>query len=159
MLGLASGTSQRISPQRGIFCTDALVGNKLEYAYMPLFFDGLALAVTALIGWLYLYGTDNFLFWRYPWYDAPLHILGGIVIGLWGSAVASRMRLRPLYTTLLVAVLALLVGIGWEVLEQVAGFREVTDVGYWVDTAQDLVCGTAGALAVIGLYWAFYKKE
>lgn len=126
---------------------------------MPLLFDALALLITGLIGWLYLYGTDNFLFWYYPWYDAPLHILGGVVIGLWGSAVASRVRLSTRATTLLVGALALVVGVAWEVMEHVAGFRELTDVGYFVDTAQDLACTLGGALATIGLYWAFNKPH
>jgi len=124
-----------------------------------MLFNALALSVTVLIGWLYLYGVDNSLFWYYAWYDAPLHILGGVVIGLWGSAVASRLTLRPRYTILFIALLAVAVGAGWEILERAAGLTSADSPGYWVETTQDLFCDLGGALAVMSLYWALYKPR
>ncbi len=126
---------------------------------MSWLYNTLALAVTGLIGFLYLYGIDNSLFWRYDWYDAPLHILGGVVIGLWGSAVLSRISLRPLYTTLAILLFALVVGGGWEVFERLAGLTSTSQPGYWIDTLQDVFCDIGGALAVMSLYWALHKPR
>ena len=114
---------------------------------MPLFFNILALGMTALLGWLYLYGIEHDLFWIYPWFDVLLHSIGGFVMGSWACAVSSRLSLPLRPALFLVGATALMGGVAWEGFEYLFALQ-----GGLLDTVSDLVLGVAGALGALVLY-------
>ncbi len=122
-------------------------------------FNGLAIAMTGVVSFLYIYGVDHSLFWYYVWYDAPLHVMGGMITGLWACAVAARTQMRLSRATLFLFGLALAVGVGWEVFELSVGLTVITDPGYWSDTLQDLLCDMGGAFIIWTLYWSIYRSR
>lgn len=77
------------------------------------------------------------LFWHWRWIDIPLHLLGGIVIGMFAAVLFSAARLW--YLPALVFVL-----IAWEVFELFANIPQ-PDSNYPLDTIADLVNGGLGA--------------
>lgn len=81
------------------------------------------------------------LYWKYVWFDVPMHFLGGIVVAL--LAVSLREKFSPL---LFIAVV-FVVGVGWEVIEYFYnGISKETN--YVFDTALDLLMDTLGAVVV-----------
>lgn len=106
-------------------------------------FQAFALGLTAAIGWLYLYGAEYALFWTYPWYDSMLHVLGGLVMGLWACGVALRLDSSARGALLWVMVVALLGSSAWELFEYALDIQ-----GNTTDTISDLILGVGGALAV-----------
>ncbi len=98
----------------------------------------------------YLANTFS-LYWKYPWLDMPMHLLGGVTIGL---AVAlpyvSRLRILQRFSPLLITLCGVLIlGVGWEVYELSMGTSSYKH-GFWADTALDLLLDFIGAL--LG-YW------
>ncbi|NBD74269.1 hypothetical protein GVX82_04505 [Patescibacteria group bacterium] len=93
-----------------------------------------------------------FLYWRLPWFDLPMHVMGGLWIGiaaLWG---ARRVGLRSMRAQVLAIALSVgALALGWELLEWLRrGAIEVTfGDPYLIDTLQDLLMsGAGGALAI-----------
>lgn len=118
---------------------------------MAIFFNVSALVMTVLLGGLFWYGIEESLFWYYNWYDIPLHLLGGVVMGLWGAAVATRLRLSVAHAFVFISAVALFGSVAWEVMEYVSGLT-IFEPGFTQDTALDIVCGVVGALSVLILY-------
>jgi glucose dehydrogenase len=121
---------------------------------MVLSFHILALGLTAAIGWLYVYGTEHSFFWIYPWFDSLLHVLGGLVMGLWACAVALRLGSSSRGALLWVFVVALIGGGVWELFEYLFDIQ-----GDPLDTTSDLALGLGGALAVWLLYPVFRRTQ
>lgn len=86
-----------------------------------------------------------------------MHLLGGLTVGLWVSALASRRLVAPARALMLTIVAALVVGVVWEVFEVVADLTQPD--GYWVDTIADLVNDTCGAVVGTLLYTILYRRS
>lgn len=106
------------------------------------------LVIVAALHWIASY--EGF-YWTLNWYDVMMHFLGGAwtaLFLLWvtrtevGSWLFSLATLRRLIAGVIV------VGVAWELYELAFGFTAVTDPGYALDTAKDLVMDTLGALAI-----------
>jgi hypothetical protein len=113
--------------------------------------SGIAILILSLtIAGLNLLALKYFLFWRLWWYDIPMHFLGGFIlasIALWIVAYEVPVGLRPKVNRLAAAVLmALIVGILWEIFEYVAGITK-GEAGYWQDTLKDITMDVVGGLA------------
>lgn len=87
---------------------------------------------------LHLEALANFWYWKYDWFDIPMHMLGGATLGVF--IVALSHRPRPLTYLFIVAFII----IGWEVMEYVTGITR-NEPGYVLDTSHDLLNGTLGA--------------
>lgn len=103
--------------------------------------------ITALVLALMVLSADhyaqlNYLYWRYPWSDAPIHLLGGLAVGCFAIGVFTRFR------PLLYSVFALLLFVGWEFFEYSIGATHVTDRHFTLDTSFDLLMDVLGALIV-----------
>ena len=86
-----------------------------------------------------------FLYWRYSWFDIPMHVLGGICVAF-GVAVIpfSLSRLRSFPVTLMSSVLmAGFIGIAWELFEVFAGIS-IMDEDFVLDTTIDLCMDLVG---------------
>lgn len=107
---------------------------------------GLVLAVTQVVA------VEFYLYWIYPWFDIPMHILGGVFVAF-GYAMLPFFRIRvpsrftKLGTYLLVV---LVVGIAWEVFEYVNGISVLEEKDFFLDTAMDLVFDLLGG--AVGYY-------
>jgi hypothetical protein len=65
-----------------------------------------------------------------------MHILGGIMSGLYAGVLLRASGLKESWKNFI--ILVLLVGVGWEVLEYIMHVADI-DFWYWVDTAKDLI--------------------
>jgi hypothetical protein len=99
-----------------------------------------ALVVSAALALMQAFALDNFLYWKYEWYDVPMHFLGGVAIAVF--SVALLMHYRPR----IFLGLVFLGAVGWEVFEFFAGFPREANFAF--DTALDLLMDTLGAVAV-----------
>lgn len=104
----------------------------------PIFFFlfiGLAIAHAFAMQW--------YLYWLYPWFDIPIHFLGGVVVGL-GVQLPAFSALSPLPVrglgTALLCVIA--VGLLWEFFEWMYVIEDFT--GYTMDTTIDLIMDITG---------------
>jgi len=91
------------------------------------------------------------LYWVYPWFDTPMHVLGGAVIALALHSMPSIVaRIPRERRTLVVTVLVVLsMGVLWEVFQYGVGYQR--EAGYIFDTVADLTGDALGAL--IGFYF------
>ena len=95
------------------------------------------LALSVAIAAIHLYASENFWYWRYRWFDTPMHVLGGITIG--ALVVFLLGKDRPSTYIIIVAAIA----IGWEIFEYAFGLTHET--GYALDTIHDLANDAVGA--------------
>jgi len=112
----------------------------------------LAFASVILVGALHLIGTFYNFYWNSFWFDALMHFLGGLAMGLlflwlWFASGFFEKSL-PTKREAMVAALtfAMLIGIGWEVFEYVYGIAVPVGANYPVDTFHDLVFDFVGGV-------------
>jgi len=101
-----------------------------------------------LIGSLHILAVFFLLYFKYWWFDLPMHLLGGIFAGLFGmTLLALRDYSKPSPGRLLAAALfgVLLLGILWEIYEYVSGFT-FAHLNYAFDTLKDLIIDCIGGL-------------
>ncbi len=110
---------------------------------LPTIFFFISFTLLAVV---HIIALKLFLYWKYTWFDIPMHILGGIVVAL-GLYTLNDIRLLvpDRYLRLFpVVLLVLTVGLLWEVFELAIGIPIEED--YAVDTATDLAMGVTGAV-------------
>lgn len=105
-----------------------------------------------LIVILHMEGMRREWYFFYPWYDIPMHFLGGLVVafliyfiiltsGKRSSVLSNRLKLG-----VYIIVGTLVIGIGWELFEYF--FNITFDAGQTGDTMLDIVMDIVGALVV-----------
>jgi len=84
-----------------------------------------------------------FLYWRFDWFDIPMHLFGGAVVAL-GVFTLRDLRLIPnTFLTVKIVLLLVLITAGvWELFELYAGVP--IDEAYYPDTALDVIMGMLG---------------
>ena len=100
------------------------------------------------------------LFWRLWWYDIPMHLVGGMVLGagfVWFfGSLQERKPLRSDFLTIVSILGAVFIGgVVWEVYEYVFDLNYNPLLDYVVDTVKDMSMDMLGAVATL---W-FYKKR
>ena len=80
----------------------------------------------------------NNLYWRFVWFDLPVHFLGGLTIAILTIAFLMRRRVG-VYVGVLLAIF-----IGWEVFEVLIGSPQ--EANYFFDTSLDILMDTLGAV-------------
>ena len=102
------------------------------------------------IALLHVSATNLFWYWKFWWFDIMMHFLGGLWVGLMSlwlyyfSGFNSHPRKEKKFVFLFSIISVLTIGIGWEVFEVL--IQSNLSNGYWVDTTQDLIMDTLGAL-------------
>lgn len=109
----------------------------------------IAAFLLAALMWIALWQT---LYWRFWWFDIPMHLLGGVWAALCVSWVLARRGETP--PLLWCVVFTLAVGVAWEVFEYAEGITFPEYFSYPIDTAKDLGMNVIGA--VIG--WSLGNK-
>jgi hypothetical protein len=91
------------------------------------------------------------LYWVYPWFDMPMHLLGGATIALGFHSMPSVVKHIPeeKRTFLLTVLVVFALGLCWEMFEYATGASR--NPGLFSDTASDLSCDFIGA--VCGYYF------
>ncbi|HVW71842.1 MAG TPA: hypothetical protein VHB93_01670 [Candidatus Paceibacterota bacterium] len=102
-----------------------------------------ALASAAVLAALHIWAIMHFIYWKYRWFDTPMHMLGGATIGLIAIGLLGN-RWQPWRYLALIALAAF----GWELFEYVFGITGVTATYYVWDTAHDVLNDVIGAVAV-----------
>ncbi len=114
--------------------------------YAQLFF-------VALIAAIHLLGLEYYLYWRFLWLDLVSHTLGGIWLGLLVFSVRTFFRYPPNLVWSVVG--AIVIGIGWEIFEVVAGIPR--EANWTFDTSLDILMDALGG--VIGGYLANFLSK
>ena len=96
-----------------------------------------AFLLSLLIAGLQQWAVSSSLYWRYVWFDAPMHLLGGLTVGVFLVTL-----LRSYHPFLFIAGIAAII-VGWEVFEFAIGVPRETN--YVFDTSLDILLGTCGA--------------
>ena len=125
------------------------------------------LAVTAFIFLHFILGEVRNYYTRFWWFDLPLHISSGILIGLVGFVIiyfflyTNRIRANPLMVSVFSVSFSLAIGALWEMFEffmdSVFGFN-MQKTGL-VDTMTDLMVDFLGACIVGIAAYRYLKKE
>jgi hypothetical protein len=116
----------------------------------------ISFGLVVLTGFLHLLGTFYDFYWDSFWFDALMHFLGGLAMGmiflwLWYSSGLFEKSLPTKREAMIATVaFAMLVGIGWEVFEYVYGIANPVGGNYPVDTFHDLLFDFVGG-TVAGL--------
>ena len=102
-----------------------------------------AVAISVL-GVVHAVATSFYLYWTYPWFDIPMHALGGMVVSL-GFLTVSRAHTHGHFGKGLAMTLGavFVVGVAWEVFEFVSVIAGA-EPGYVPDTILDFVMDLAG---------------
>ncbi len=109
----------------------------------------LSLAFAGFVILLHKIAHELYLYWTYKWVDIPMHILGGIMAGLFTFIFLRAAGFAERTRSLIIGVL--IVGVAWEILELL--YRvDVLTVRYWIDTAKDLVNDTIGGIISIYIW-------
>ncbi len=101
-----------------------------------------ALISTGVMAGLHFLALVDFLYWKYRWFDTPMHLLGGVAIGCF--AVVVLRSYRPFWYLIGVASAF----VAWEIFEAWAGIAVDPGVNYTWDTAHDLLNDSIGAVLV-----------
>lgn len=131
-----------------LMCYDTKYPNDSTMTYTAVKLFLIALTTLTVI---HLLSLRFFIYWRYDWFDIPMHLFGGAVVALgifaaYELGVPFAQRFFGFWP-LLAAVLA--VAIMWEVYEYVIGLS-VLEEDFVVDTGIDLAMGLIGG--VVGYF-------
>ncbi len=100
----------------------------------------------SMLAAIHYIALELFLYWRYWWFDIPMHCIGGAVVALgiftlYDLKVFTQKRLRTLVPVLCGV---LLVALLWEVYEVLIGIPIEDD--YVLDTSIDVLMGLCGGV-------------
>lgn len=89
---------------------------------------------------------ELFLYWRYQWFDLPMHFLGGVVVALCFFSLRDFRVPVPKrwYRLVPVTLGVLIVALVWEYYEVFIGIP--IEPNYEIDTLSDLCMGTLGGM-------------
>lgn len=96
------------------------------------------LALATGLALTHTWALTDYLYWYFVWLDVPVHLLGGLTLGMFLISFSRTFRPR------LFAVGIAFVILGWEVFEVLIGTGR--EINYAFDTSLDILMGTLGAL-------------
>lgn len=117
-----------------------------------LFVQPVVLIVLAV---LHLASIEYDLYWQFLWLDLISHTLGGIWAGLCILWLRSLWGYPPAIFWGFLG--AFVLGIGWEVLEVIAGLPR--EANYTLDTSIDLLMDILGGILAVFVAKLFVKKS
>lgn len=103
-----------------------------------------AFVLSALLLRFHLVALEHFWYWKYPVFDIPMHMLGGLALGAFAVALSPRRRPRAYLAAMVVLF------IGWELIEWYGGVTRY-QANYVFDTMHDLLDDAVGAVAAYAL--------
>jgi len=127
----------------------------------PFIFSLLVLLI--LIG-LHSVGSYFSWYWVYPWFDILVHMVSGLWIGLlilWLAACLGQINSLKEYKVksfLIALISAVLIGVIWEVVENISQITDANIRGYTLNTAKDILADAFGGILAY-LYFVKRKKQ
>ena len=119
---------------------------------------------------LFLGSAANF-YYRYWWWDMVLHTGSGFLLGIVGMLALFVLNrtdripqgMRPGFICFFAVTFAVSLGVGWEIFEfavdrMVPAINMQSNETGVVDTMQDLIVDTIGAVIVAFMGWAYLKS-
>ncbi|MHB0977818.1 MAG: hypothetical protein ACYC1K_00170 [Minisyncoccota bacterium] len=109
-----------------------------------------------ITGVLHIVGSVNHLYWNSFWFDGFVHFMGGVSVGMlsiwfWFQSGFFEISVPSKREVFFYAVVvAVLMGIGWEIFELAYGTANPVGGNYSMDTFHDLVFDFLGGI-VVGL--------
>jgi len=128
----------------------------------------LSICLLVVITVLDFFAFKNFWYWRWPWFDQPMHFLGGLLTGLVAIQIYLHLRGRDGWQraggeiALISIVVAILVGGLWEWLEFTADKLSIMRVEFktlgmayqgWRGSLHDLLFDLIGAVTATILFF------
>ncbi len=113
------------------------------------FFIFILIVIIAFLNYIAL---ENFLYWRFWWFDILMHFLGGFWVSLtalwlfYFSSFVKNYRKNLIDIFIISLTSVLVVGIGWEVFEFV--IETSFSNNYVADTILDLIMDVVGSLVI-----------
>jgi len=129
------------------------------FKYKPFPFSVLVLVVLII---LHAVGSYLSWYWFYPWFDIVIHILAGLwaaLVFLWLATYLGQIDSMKEYRVksfLIALVSAALIGVIWELSENLGQFTFTNAAGYSLNTAKDLLNDIIGGVLA---YLYFVKKK
>ena len=140
--------------------------------YLP---NTLQIVITLFIFAAQVLGEMNNFYDKIPWWDTMLHATSGTVLGLLGFMFVyllnekgdANVNLSPIFVVLFAFCFAITMGVFWEFFEygsdrlmgyNMQRFRLPGEDGL-VDTMEDLIVDTIGALVACVFGWIYMKKQ
>lgn len=140
--------------------------------YLP---NTLQIIITLFIFAAQVLGEMNNFYDKIPWWDTMLHATSGTILGLLGFMFVyllnknseSNVKLSPIFVVLFAFCFAITMGVFWEFFEygsdrllgyNMQKFRMPGQDGL-VDTMEDLIVDTIGAIVACVFGWLYIKQE
>lgn len=100
---------------------------------------------------------ELYIYWRYPWFDIPMHFIGGSVVALGYLSIRDFVPKLPsrLFTFVPAIIFVFGIALLWELFELVAGITMQN--GYVIDTVADVIFGLFGG--TVGYFVGSRIKE
>lgn len=98
----------------------------------------MALVLSTMLAVLHSWALTAYLYWQYVWLDVPVHLLGGLALGMVFIAVVRTFRPYSYILFMMVVVF------GWELFEFVIGTPR--DVNFFFDSSLDVLMGALGGV-------------
>jgi hypothetical protein len=123
---------------------------------IPLIF---LLTLAVVIGILHYSGTTLQMYWRVVGFDMLVHVLSSFffvyaLLTIISYLAKYTLMSRTIYGTSL--ILALVMGIFWELFELYTGYTELHDMGYVRNALFDIGIDVVGAMAA---GWYFIRQQ
>ena len=104
------------------------------------------LVLFSVLASIHIIALKLFLYWKFSWFDIPMHFLGGVVVTLglftlYDLKFLIKERHLQLFPVILIVFA---VALAWEVYEILIGVP--IDENYVIDTLTDLSMGLFGGL-------------
>lgn len=98
----------------------------------------MVLVLASCLAVIHAWALSAYLYWRIVWLDMPVHLLGGLTIGM--GVIALLHVFRP-WVFVVLMVLAI---VGWEVFELLIGIPR--EANFVFDSALDVLMGALGGV-------------
>ncbi len=121
---------------------------------MPQIIVWIFLLISGAFATVHRLAVETSLYWYYSWFDIIMHLWGGalIVLGVFALCSLKHVPLKP--TTFIITTTLLILIVGWEVFERMAGLYEPST--YIYDVSKDIIVGITGG--AIGYLFAIKFK-
>ena len=111
---------------------------------------------------LHFVGSYYSLYWKFSWFDVVVHIMSGLWVALlvlWLASIFEQINSLKEYKTksfLIAFISAILIGVIWEIIENVFQITFTKASGYSLNTALDILNDGLGGLLA---YLYFVQKR